>query len=87
MFLVLNVQDNKKLSEWGYQKLGLMRKALSEKWRYELPCGEGVVDGMLCVYERLRKIEMKRERWKSSKSSKGVMVIVDRQSGKSKVYG
>ena len=61
-----------------------MRKALSEKQRNELPCGEWVVDGMLCVYERLRKIEMKRERWKSSK--KGAVVSVNRESGRSKIF-
>ena len=57
---------------------------MSEKRRNELPCSEWVLDGMLCVYERLRKIEMKSERLKSSK--KGVVVSRNRESGRSKIF-
>jgi hypothetical protein len=67
MSVVLGTQD-KNLTEWGYHKLNLMKKALNDKWRHELSCSEFTIDSILCIYERLRKIEIKKERWKSSKS-------------------
>ena len=79
MFGVLN-SGEEKLVEWGYAKLALMRRALSEKWRSELPCGKRLANGMLCVYERLRKIELKK-----TKKSKSKTELLTRDNGKTKL--